>query len=308
MAQGKTLWQGLAQGTLRLLGRLPLSFHHGMARFLGWLMRNVVRYRVDVVRDNLEKSFPEKSATEINQILKKFYNHFGNILTETLWFGSCRGDKGRKRLKDSHIVEISNPEVLNRLFRERKQVMIMQSHAGNWELIGGILNYTYTEPLEINTHTFAITYLPLHNKFWDSFMGENRQAPVADMDFPGYVPSQQIARVVFSNRDKHFCYSFITDQFPYGPNRKYSLRFMNRDTVIMPGAATVAARTDMAVLFLSFQCREYGGYKMTFVPITEHAGSMDPLDITAKYFNLLEEDIKAQPWNYLWTHRRWKKE
>jgi KDO2-lipid IV(A) lauroyltransferase len=47
---------------------------------------------------------------------------------------------------------------------------------------------------------------------------------------------------------------------------------------------------------------------MTFVPITEHAGSMDPLDITQKYFNLLEADIKAQPWNYLWTHRRWKKE
>ena len=177
MAQGKTLWQGLAQGWLRLHGRLPLSYHHAVARFLGWLIRCVVRYRVDVVKDNLKKSFPEKSAKELKAIEKKFYHHFANILTETLWFGSCRGDHGRKRLRDSHIVEITNPEVLNRLFRERKQVMIMQSHAGNWELIGGILNYTYTEPLEITNHTFPITYLPPHHKSCDSLMGQNSKHP-----------------------------------------------------------------------------------------------------------------------------------
>ena len=306
MAETMTFTQRIARGWLRLHGRMPLWYHRAWSKVIAWFVRCVVKYRTDVVTENLTSSFPEKSPEEIKAIHKQFYKHFADIITEALWFGSCKGPSGRKRLKDSHIVEITNPEELNRLFRDRKQVMIMQSHAGNWELIGGILNYTYTEPLLIGTDTFAITYLPVHEHFWDSFMGENRQAPVADMDFNGYVASQQVARVVFTNRDKHFCYSFITDQFPYGPNRKYSVRFMNRDTVIMPGAATVAARMDMAVVYLSFQCRPEGGYRMTFVPITEHAGSMEPLEITRKYFNLLEEDIKAQPWNYLWTHRRWK--
>ena len=285
---------------------MPLRMHHALSAVIAWMLRSVVKYRRDVVQENLTLCLPEKSPEEINAIGKKFYRHLAEILTESLWFGVCKGDRGRRRLKESHIVEISNPEVLNRLFRERKQVMIMQSHTGNWELIGGILNYTYTEPLDIYTDTFAITYLPLHNQFWNAFMAENRQAPVADLNFTGYIPTQQIARTVFSNRDKHFCYSFITDQYPYGPNRSHSVEFMHRNTVIMPGAATVASRTDMAVIYLSFQCRPGGGYTMTFVPITEHAGSLEPMEITRQYFKLLEEDLKAQPWNYLWTHRRWK--
>lgn len=306
MTETMTFMQRIVRGLLRLHGRLPLWYHRAWAGPLAWFVRSVLKYRSDVVMDNLTKSFPEKSPSQINVIYKKFYRHLADIITEALWFGSCKGDKGRKRLKDSHIIEITNPELLNRLFTERKQVMILQSHGGNWELIGGILNYTYKEPLSIGTKTFGITYLPIHNQFWDSFMAENRQAPVEDMGFTGYIPSQQVARVIFTKRDKHFCYSFITDQFPYGPKRSYSVKFMNRDTVIMPGAATVAARMDMAVVYLSFKCREDGGYTMTFVPITEHAGSMEPLEITSKFFNLLEEDIKAQPWNYLWTHRRWK--
>ena len=26
------------------------------------------------------------------------------------------------------------------------------------------------------------------------------------------------------------------------------------------------------------------------------------------YHKHLEEDIQAQPWNYLWTHKRWTKQ
>ena len=306
MAQGMTLWQGLAGGTLRLLGRLPLPFHHAMARFLGWLMRNVVRYRVDVVKDNLEHSFPEKSASEINAIHKKFYNHFGRIFTEALWFGSCKGENGRKRLKNSHIVEIVNPEEFNRILRENTQVMILQTHAGNWEIIGGILNYTYTEPLLFTTRTFAIAYLPLHSQFWDRFMAQNRAAPVEDLDFDGYIPTQNIVRHVQEHSGKKFCYCFITDQFPYSYSHKHTVRFMNRETPTMTGGAALACRMDMAVVYLRFTCRENGGYRMEFVPITEKASGHSPMAIMEKYYKLLEEDLHNQPWNYLWTHKRWK--
>ena len=49
--------QGLAEGWLRAHGRLPLWYHHAVARFLAWLIRDVIRYRTDVVKDNLEKCF-----------------------------------------------------------------------------------------------------------------------------------------------------------------------------------------------------------------------------------------------------------
>ena len=306
MAQGMTLLQGLAQGTLRLMGRLPLRFHHAVGHFLGWLMRNVVRYRVDVVKDNLVHSFPEKPASEINAIHKKFYFHFGRIFTEALWFGSCKGENGRKRLKDSHIVEIANPEEFNRFLRENTQVMILQTHTGNWEIVGGMFNYTYTEPLLFTTRTFAITYLPLHSQFWDRFIAQNRAAPVEDLGFDGYIPTQNIVRHVQEHAGKKFCYCFITDQFPYSSSHKHTVNFMNRETPTMTGGAALACRMDMAVLYLRFTCRENGGYRMEFIPITEHAAEKSPMDIMKTYYKLLEEDLRNQPWNYLWTHKRWK--
>lgn len=306
MSKKTSFAQGLESSVLRLLGHLPLGVHHFCAKGLAWILRSVVRYRTDVVTDNLSKSFPEKSPEEIKKLHKKFYRHFANIFTEALWFGSCQGDKGRKRIKDSHIVEITNVEEFNRFISEHKQVMILQTHAGNWELIGGILNYTYSEPLVITPHTFAITYLPLHNHFWDVFMGENRQAPVMDMDFQGYIPTNQIVKHVQEHADRQFCYSFITDQYPYNGSHKHTVHFMNRVTPTMTGGAALACRMDMAVLYLRFAYREDGGYAMTFVPITDHAGEHAPMEIIDKYYSLLEEDLKAQPWNYLWTHRRWK--
>ena len=306
MKKKKTAGIGILEGLIRLHGLLPLKYHRFLARILAWIFRGVLHYRVDVVYTNLARSFPEKSYGEIKRIEKRFYLHFATVFSEMIWFGSCRGDRGRRRLEKSHIVEFTNPEEFNRLIKANPQMMVMQNHAGNWELIGGILNYTYTEPLEITTHTFAITYLPLHSEFWDSFMRENRDAPVRDMDFDGYIPTNKIVRHVQEHAGKKFCYCFITDQFPYSYSHKHTVEFMHRETPTMTGGAALACRMDMAVVYLRFAYREEGGYRMEFVPITEHAGSIAPMDIMKLYYKLLEEDLRNQPWNYLWTHKRWK--
>jgi KDO2-lipid IV(A) lauroyltransferase len=81
---------------------------------------------------------------------------------------------------------------------------------------------------------------------------------------------------------------------------------MHQDTVTMTGGAGLAVKLDMVVAYLRFQEREGGGYRLSVVPICEHAAQMAPAEIMNKYYQLLEEDLEEQPWNYLWTHKRWK--
>ena len=45
---------------------------------------------------------------------------------------------------------------------------------------------------------------------------------------------------------------------------------------------------------------------MSVVPLSDNASAEKPDDIMKRYYKLLEEDLQAQPWNYLWTHKRWK--
>jgi len=299
---GMTVMEALMQ----LLGRLPLGFHHACSKVVAWLLRSVLHYRTDVVMTNLSRSFPDKPYEELSAISKAFYRHFARTLTEAVWFGACRGPKGRRRLHESHLVEITNPEQLNRLYGGARQLMILQTHAGNWELIGGIREYSYGTPLDITPEAFAVTYLRLHSALWDGLMARNRTAPVADLGFDGYVEASNVLRFAITHRDRKWGYSFITDQYPYSHARE-PVTFMHQPTVTMTGAAALAVKLDMAVAYLRFECREEGGYRMTFVPISEHAGSEHPAAIMQKYYQLLEEDLERQPWNYLWTHKRWKK-
>ena len=307
MENKKGIGTWLMEGLLYLSGRLPLGYHRWWARRIAHLMYGVIHYRTDVVMTNLARSFPEMSYDDIKDTAKHFYLHFANTITEMIWFGACKGKKGRKRLHDSHIVEITNPDELNRLYAGAKQLMILQSHTGNWELIGGIANYSYGAPLDITPDAFAVTYYKLRSKLWDRIMADNRTAPVQDQGFEGYVESNSVLRFALTHKDEKFGYSFITDQYPYIWERKYpEVDFMNRRTITMTGAASLASKLGMAVAYLRFECREEGGYRMTVVPICDNAMGKDPVEIMGTYYKLLEQDLNAQPWNYLWTHKRWR--
>jgi KDO2-lipid IV(A) lauroyltransferase len=295
----------IVEGILYLMGRLPLGYHRWWGRRLAWLFRSGLRYRQDVVMTNLARSFPAKRYDELKDINKRFYTHFGTVLTEMIWFGACRGPKGRKRLHDSHIVEITNPEEMKRIYDASSQIMILQAHSGNWELFGGINEYTYGAPMFLDPAFLAVTYHRMSSPLWETIMSHNRPAPVMDQGFHGYVASDNIIRFVLENKEKKFLYNFIADQYPYNGN-DCEIDFMHQKTKTATAAARLAVKLDMAVVYLSYQCREEGGYRITFIPITEHAKGMDALDITKRYYQLLEVDLEEQPWNYLWTHKRWK--
>ena len=74
----------------------------------------------------------------------------------------------------------------------------------------------------------------------------------------------------------------------------------------MDGAAKLAVRLGLSVAYLRFLPAEEGKWTMTLVPVCEDASASTPEEIMKKYYQLLQQDLEAVPWNYLWTHKRWK--
>ena len=68
----------------------------------------------------------------------------------------------------------------------------------------------------------------------------------------------------------------------------------------------IACKKGMSVAYMNVSCVKRGRYRLTFTPICEDASKEDPVQIMKTYYSLLQRDIEAQPWNYLWTHKRWK--
>ena len=296
---------------LGLRGRLPLAYHYAWGRVVTWLVRDVFRYRTDVVLTNVARSFPDKNYDVIQDIYRKFYDHFGEIVAEMVWFSGCRGERGRKRLIRQGICQIDNIDEFNAFYDRSSSVMLLNSHAGNWELLGGIAQYDTLAPGK-RTWTdkeVVVVYRPLSNKFWDQVMAEGRCAPVSDLDFQGYVDGRSILRHAVNHRHEKKLYIFTTDQYPYWEAGRLSVgEFLHQDTLAMGGGASIACKMGMSVAYIRWFRTGRGHYRLTLVPLMENASGSTPEELMKLYHKHLEEDIQAQPWNYLWTHKRWTKQ
>lgn len=302
--------KGKIGGTLifaitRPLAILPLSWQRTLGRFLGWLAGDVIGYRRDVVITNLSRAFPEKQYHEISDICRRFYRHFGKVFTEALWFG---GHSNPRTLHKSHIVEMKNVSLLNELYDKGKSIFVMASHNGNWELYGGYISYAYEEKLKCPENDFCVIYKKMSSRTFEQFMTRNRIAPIVDKDnFDGMVETDLALRYCLKHRQDKKIYTFITDQYPYSDRSKVKIEsFLNQPTYSMDGAPALAHKLGMAVVYLNMREKEDGNYEMELTRICEDASQMSVSEILTQYYRLLEEDIKAQPWNYLWTHKRWK--
>ena len=108
----KKIAVNIVRGILVVMSKLPLKFHYFMGDIFAWLARSVFRYRYDVVMVNLSRSFPDMKYGALKLLAKDFYRHFGEIVAETIWFSGSN----YRRLHDSGIVTVTNPEDFNELF------------------------------------------------------------------------------------------------------------------------------------------------------------------------------------------------
>lgn len=294
------------KGLMRLFGMLPLKVHYFNARWIAWLLRNVIGYRRDEVLINLTSCFPEKEYNELKQISKDFYLHFAELIVEAIWFGACRNPE---RLHKARMMEIANPGLLNELYEKYPSVMVMYSHTGNWELYGGIASYNYTDlPMHIREDNFCVVYRKLSSRMWDEILRKNRFAPLLDRDgFPGYIESKTLPRYVFSHRNEKKFYNVNTDQRPYYAAPSFiECDFLHHRVRTMSAAASLAAKFKMAVVYLNMNRTRQGHYLLEYTTLCEDASQMPVEAIMQQYYSLLEKDIRNNPANYLWTHRRFQ--
>ena len=293
----------ILRGAVKVVGSLPLKVHYAFAGFITWILRDVMRYRNDVVLTNLARSFPDKKYHEIKQIYKEFYKHLGELFVEAIWFGASN----YKRLYKSGIVTVTNPEVFNEVFENTPNTTVLFSHCGNWELLGGFLGYRTSTGVKMAMEEkhIRVVYKELHSKFSDEFFRRNRVNALETVGTECEIESSKILRTALKGRNEKAVYIYIADQYPY-VSAFHVGEFLSQPTLAMLGSAGVAHKLGHAVVYLKMKRVQRGKYEMTFIPICEDASKMTPEEIMRKYFDILEEEIRETPHNWLWTHKRWK--
>lgn len=289
---------------MRLLSRLPLKFHYACCGIISWMMLHVFRYRKDIVTANLARSFPELKYKELAELRKQFYSHLGDILAEAIRFAGCTDIE---RLRKQDFCRIDSDEEFNRAYRQGRGMVVLTSHCGNWELYGGWFGYLADKnAVPYGPENVNVVYKKLDNKIMDLVFAKNRTAPLG-CGFKGYLESRSVLRHALEHKNDKMIYLFPTDQFPYkGAGRHEVPDFLHQKTYAMTGAASLAHKLGMGVAFLSYKAAARGHYSISLKTICGDAAELSPEEIMTKYYELLQEDVQAQPWNYLWSHKRWK--
>jgi KDO2-lipid IV(A) lauroyltransferase len=187
-------------------------------------------------------------------------------------------------------------EIFQPYWDAKRNVVIVLGHAGAWQWAGLVA------PSLIPQRLFAF-YNPLKNKYFDDYIKRTRSRYgmhlISMRDYMRHV------RAKFSDVSSlHF---FLFDQGPVNVKKAYWTTFLNQETGFYYGPAHFAQEHDCAVLYVGVKYQSRGKYLATITTVTDDPKSMKDSEIIEGCVRLLEQQILADPSDWLWSHRRWKR-
>lgn len=237
---------------------------------------------------NLSRVFQTKTQVEIDELMRKFYRNFFDIMFETVKLLVISKAQIRRRMKEGEM------SVLKKYKQEGKSVILAIGHIGNWEL--GAAGYAIHDYPQVRG-----VYKPLSSVFFDNMMIRIRSR------FGGEVyPMEETVERMRQDASKVTATGLLADQRP-SSDKAYWLNFLEKEAPVFTSVEMLSKRFNYPVVYLKFNRLGRGHYEMNAELLTDDPGSTDKFEITHKYFELLERDIRNQPDNWLWTHNRWKK-
>lgn len=275
----------LAVGMARLAARLPYRLQTGVGRGLGRLFQRLNPYRRLVVDINLALCFPELGPREREDLKKHIFESLGISILETL-AGLWAANKFF-----SSAGQIDGLEHLEAAQRQGKGVILLSGHFCSLDFAGRIL---------MQHHPACFTYHELRNPVFDRVVARQRKrnctALIHRHDTRGFVRALRSGKAVWYAPDQ--------DQ---GVNNTVFATFFGLQASTLTATARLARLTNAAVLpFIIRRLPDSGGYALTIQPALEDFPGEDDLAYATRFNAMIESQIRANPDQYLWTHRRFK--
>lgn len=275
--------------------RMPMWMLYGVSDCIFTVLYHVVRYRRKVALKHISDSFPEKCEKEHRQICRQFYRNFADYIVETVKLGHISDSEIKRRMTFEGIEEI------DRLMKGGKSIAAYFAHTFNWEWAPSI---TLWSSLKAGTDAeFCQVYRPLRNKWFDAYMLKIRSR-FKPLSFPKSSALRDLLRLRRDNMPS--ITGFMSDQKPSHGDPTRVLMFLNHPTAFITGTETLAAKLGMAAVYWDMIKTSRGHYTIKMKLLTEDASKLKPMELTDRYAALLEQTIRRDPANWLWTHKRWK--
>ena len=251
------------------------------------ILSNFFFYRNDIIKSNIDNAFKNLNINHKKQIINSFRIYFLNLICEIIKMISVNNSFYNNR------ITIKNIEILDQYYDKNQTVVLMMGHHNNWEWAGQVISIK-------SKQKFVSVYKKLSSSFFDYFMCRLRAKNGADV-----IEMNDVIKHIYEDKECKII-GLIADQNPVVNNSTNWTNFFNQSVPVIDGPEKIARKMNFPVLFCNMSKIKNGYYAITFEVIDENPKASNIGDITNKFFKRLEEKIKEEPNNYLWSHNRWK--
>ena len=239
-----------------------------------------------VIINNIKNFKPEIKENEISEVIEKMWGNYGRILAEYVYIPEFR--KGRL----DNYLKIEGLENLEKIKKNKKPTIFISGHFNNFELMAMIIE---REGVELSA-----VYRPLNNKFLNILMEYLRK---------NYICKNQIKKGLKGVREalKYFksgkSLAIMIDQrVSEGINSK----LFGKKALTTTIPAQFVKKFDCVIQPVYIQRIDGIYFEVFFDQQLSFDKSESIENITNKLNHWLEEKIKKNPAQWIWSHNRWR--
>ena len=275
----------LVRATSLILAVLPLGFAYLLARVIGNFAWHVLRYRRQIVMDNLQIAFGrEMSKSQLEEIAAESYKQIAMSFIELLI-----GPKLQKEIQ--RILQAEQIELIQELLRQGHGLITVTGHLGGWELQAAAAATVIAEPL-------TVAAVQQSNPYINRFIAKRRNA--MGMQVAG---TKEAMKLLLKALRNHQVIGLAADQNA-GAHAVF-VDFFGKTAATHPGPAQLALKFN-APMLVAVAVR-IGPAQFKILSQKVEIKEDDTVKtLTQRHVKILESFIRQYPEQYFWLHRRWK--
>ncbi len=267
---------------------LPYRLAIRFSRVLSFLAFSVFRVRRDVTIQNLQNAFPEKDLKECTSLAKRVYDHFGRVAMDFLYMSRLIPQKFFQ------LVHFKNEIVIQKVLARGKGVVLNGGHLGNWELMAAAV--------PLRGYSTSIIVGTQRNNLADKWINKNRLLAGSKIIHVGGAVRKSLNALSMGD-----VVALLSDQ-DAGKDGQF-ISFFGRKASAPVGAALLSLRSGAPMVYAQTILKD-GQYVVEFEEIeTNDLRGPTPenlWELTRRFTQILERNIRKYPEQWFWMHRRWK--
>ena len=266
----------------KLIGLKASSYISGkITNLIGPLFRSK-----KIIKNNLNKAFPNITNIEIEKISKNMWNNYGRILSEYMFLKKFRSPGFNKNLK------IEGQEILDKIKLSKEPVVFISGHFSNYELM--------TMQIDKSGIDVAAIYRPLNNVFMKILQDTIREKYICKNYIKKGMSGVRQLLSLFKNG--HSIAVMIDQRVSEGTK----IKFFKNDayTTTIPAQFVKKFNCNIIPIYIE---RTHGiNFKMKIYDPLRFKPEDTIEKITLELNIWLEKMILNKPEQWIWTHNRWK--